>query len=426
MINHIKKLTVLLIICFVSFGSHMARAQCDISATAQPAIDNWINNSNNQITSTGINFTSDIEDFLNDDFDTAQTEMTDRLTEFHTNIRNWMGNWWETDYLPAQQEMTKQYNTAVVDQTPNIGRFLDAEAQISAMQEIQKKEFEARRGFTPSEQVCQADSAGQIEGKTVRISRAITRGLAYDAYERMINKAGATSEFGSGKDLQEQWDVYTTRFCDPDVNAGFAGCDTGAPSPLPGEDIQIGDLLWGHKLTIDMSVEDNRYMVEQALKNVIDPFVSQPIPTTVLSITAGRDAILQRRSMLARKQAIYNVLGQLFALRAGGSDDLQEVVDIRTEAGIDPADIAIRPSYREIAEAMNQERHRRLDWSLRVIDDPEALQRNQVDLRASHLKQMNDIYKRMEELTLLTAVELAFDLDKTRMLDNASRFAPRN
>lgn len=426
MMEYIKKLTILLVICFVSFSSHTANAQCDVSGTAQQPIDDWRDDSIDQITTTGVNFTSDIEDFLNDDFDTAQTEMTDRLTEFHTNIRDWMGNWWETEHLPALREMTQQYNTAVVDQTPNIGRFLDGEAQISAMQEIQKKEFEARRAFTPSEQVCQADSAGQIEAKTARISRAITRGLSYDAYERMMNKVGTTSEFGVGKDIKEQWDVYTTRFCDPGVNAGFAGCDTGTPSPLPGKDIQIGDLLWGHKLTIDMSVENNRYTVEQALKNIIDPFALQAIPVTVLNITSGQDAIFRRRSILARKQAIYNVLGQLFALRVGGSDDLQEVVDIRTEAGIAPADIEIRPSYREIAEAMNQERHRRADWSLRVIDDPEALQRNQVDLRASHLKQMNDIYKRMEELTLLTAVELSFDLDRTRMLGNASEFAPKN
>ncbi|MBV1929135.1 MAG: hypothetical protein KUG81_06440, partial [Gammaproteobacteria bacterium] len=254
MMKYFKTLNILLILCFVSFGSDVAKAQCETGIIAQPAINQWVNDSNDEINSSGVNFTSDIEDFLNDDFDTAQTEMTDRLTEFHENIRDWMGDWWTNDYRPAQQEMTQQYNTAVVDQTANLGRFVDAEAQISAMHAIQKKEFEARRGFTPSEQVCQADSTGQIEGKTIRVSRAITGGLAYDAYERMMNKTGTTSEHGSGKDIAAQWQTYLTRFCDPGVNAGFAGCDTGAPATLPGRDIQIGDLLWGQRLTIDMSV----------------------------------------------------------------------------------------------------------------------------------------------------------------------------
>lgn len=356
-------------------------------------------------------FTQQETNFIVNDLQTAQNEIITRLQEFDYNIREWFEEWWADDMRPALQEMTKQLNTSEVDQSRTRGSMLDAQLQIQTQQEFHKREAQAHRRFRPSELNVQWDSVSPGLTQSEEMARHMNKGIGNDALPRASNAPGTPSEFGKGGETNFRWQEYIVNFCDPADNNGESGChNPPTPGLRPNEDLKIAEYLWGERATFDLTVPDNRLLLNTMLANLISPLTPNPVPTDALNTPSGQRNMVQRRAYRARQQAIYNVFATLFALRSVGSGE-PDIADIRTAAGVDPGLTSGDPSYREMMEAIARDKIRNPEYVTRLIDEPETLVRVQGNLQAFHLQQLNDIYKRMEELTVLVASDLGGKLD---------------
>ncbi len=378
-------------------------------------------------------FSQEVPNFFNLDFDTAQTETITRLDEFNLNVRTGLENMWFDGFRPNFEPMTRQLSVAEVDQTLAIGNFIDANAFNDMNRIFQENRYRSHRGYRPSELACQADTSSYAINNADRFSRHIGKTIATISIDRLQNKrdAGTNTLAAGGVDIETQdgplaehnqlWAEYLTYFCDPIMNAGNSGCSNpGVPGLLPNRDLFLGDLLWGDQKTLDLSVAENRIMVDRMLRNIIQPTSLPILVDGVLETDPGRKLMLQRRSYYARQQAIYNVLGKMIGLRAATDPDIADNIannigDIRTKAGILPINVSGEPSYYEMMETMTRDKYRHKDYATNLIEEPENLIREGINIQTFQLQQMNDIYKRNEELLLLMAADLSFDLDSIPM-----------
>lgn len=378
---------------------------------------------------------SDIVDLLNDfieqeeNFITelvthrAKYEMLNRLYEFDYNIRVGLTNWWWNStgdcFLCALKHMTMQLSADQVDQTRVIGNLLDAQMQNELTNAVNQAQVESYRQYQPNEDACVIDSmAASATGggpqKAIKMSRALSRAAALEAQPRASNAAGSPSEHGPAGEHAWLWEDYVTKWCDPGV--GDQGCAAVGNPVTARQHTNIPGLLWGDKQTFDMQNADTRDIVEAAQRYFIRLHTPEPIPAPVVDNPMGQEAMLDRRANRARMNTIYNVVAQLFAERAGGSGINTQ--DIRVQAGLPPGDAATDASYRELMQAMTMDRHRDPQWVVRMVNEPEAVVKEQGSINAIRMQQMNDIYKRWEELLYMQAATYANKLDADMPDDN--------
>jgi len=402
---------------FMPLGTKDLYAQmCETVGPAQREFQSLDRLSNEQIPE----YQSQLSNFMPKDFQTADSEINIRLDEFDSNVRTWLEGWWP-QFRNAIDSGITQLSVAEPDQTRAIGSFIDAQSQVWTQEEIKKKEVEAHRRYRPSEMSCQVDTVSVLLGRASFVSMGVAKGYALESTIRGLNKLGSISENGKAPETSSRWDTYAARFCDAGINRSEPGPNCVPVAAFSNKDLHISDALWGHKKTYEVvDMVENRDLYNEMLRNMIDPFSPPIIPESVLETTIGEKEILFRRTFEARKQAVYNVMGRLLGLRAQpkhsavvGTDIMpSNVSNIRTAAGIPTGIPAADPSFYEIMEAMTRDRIRDPEYIMNIVDDPEAVMKEQATQKSVHLQQMNELYKRFEELTFLMAAELSFELDQ--------------
>ncbi len=396
--------TAAILFCLTVFAvPGTAWAQCENSVTATSEFSQLIRDIRTDLN----DFIEQESNFINDDItETATDEMLERLEEFDTNIRNGLTEWWKDHFLPALKNMTAQLHSAGIDKTMTLGKVFDAQMLNEYSQALQQKEVDAQRMYQPNEMSCQADSVGPGQTKAARMARALNRTMEKDSTARRLNVRGQPGAGGQGAGIRATWDEYTTLFCDPDK--GGLGCG-GTPGTMPGAHVDIPSILWGDRQTVDMTTVENQQLVDASLRFLIAPMPQDPIPPSVIDSPQGRQAMLARRAQAARTNAIYTVMGQMMAERAGGSG--VDTADVRTAAGLPPAEASSDASYREILHAVSKDRFHNPEYVVRMIQSPEQVVREQGSVQALRLQQMNDLYKRMEEMVFMEAAVYSADLD---------------
>lgn len=362
----------------------------------------------------------------------AKYEMINRLYEFDYNIRVGLTNWWWNSsgncFLCAMKHMTMQLSADQVDQTRMLGSIIDAQLQNEVTSQQKEAEVEAQRRYTPNENSCTIDSVATndacpyAEGcsvpKVQKLSRALTRAMTKTAEIDLAASVGTPAAKGTASQQAALWDDYVAKWCDPAV--GDQGCPAAAPGPTRHQHTNIPGLLWGDKQTLDMSNADTRDIVNTAQRYFIQLKADNPIQGEAIDSPQGQETLLDRRSNRARINTIRNVVGQLIAERAPGSGI--NTRDIRMAAGLPVGDAATDASYREIQQAMSMDRHRDPAWIVRMVNEPEAVVKEQGSINAIKMQQMNDIYKRWEEVMFMQAAQYASMLDQDVPVDtdNAS------
>jgi len=357
---------------------------------------------------------SDLNDFIEQESNfiddkitkTATDEVSERLEEFDENFRAGMSEWWRDHFLPALQDMTAQLHAANIDQSMAFGKLMDGQMLNEFSQEMQFRQVEAQRRYMPSETTCQVDTVGPGMLRAQRMARAVTRALTVETQPLRMNGEGTISEGGTGEYVAKAWEEYTSMFCDPDK--GGMGCGA-TPGTRAGEHTDIPSLLWGDKLTIDATDAENQQVINAALRYLISPWAPDPIAEDVVDTPAGREALLQRRAQAGRVNAVYMVMSQLISERVGGSG--VDTSDVRTAAGLPPADASSDASYREIVNAVNKDRFHNPEYVVRMVSNPEQVVREKGAVTSMLMQQMNDLYKRMEEMVFMEASVYAGELD---------------
>lgn len=352
--------------------------------------------------------------------ETATYEMMLRLWEFDTNIRTGLSRLWQDKWLPAMMDMTKQLSAVQVDQSRMIGSLMDAELVNENIMLKQQRQIEAFRRYQPNEMSCQVDSLMRTDdpancnpsegcgpSMAQRMATAMTAGYAKEETERRGNYVGTPGEFGTASYTQNQWNEYVQYWCDP--AAGNQGCTAPGTPGYQGKHVDLPGLLWGDKQTIDMSIPENRLMTKAVQRYLISPTVPDPVPAGAVNTPQGQQALLERRSVEARYNAVFNVVSRMISERSSGSKI--DTSAVRTAAGL-PAGVASdNASYREIMEALTRDRFHNPEYIVRMVNAPEEVVREQGAINALRMQQMNDLYKRLEEMVFMEAAVFAEELD---------------
>lgn len=397
----------------VLFAPSAARAQCENSFTATSTFNQMAQDIADDLN----DFIEQEENFIEDKItNTAKNEVITRLEEFDQNIREGLSVWWREHFEPALKEMTTQLHASQIDQSRAYGSMMDAQNQNEYMQDLQKREVEAVRRYQPNEMSCQLDSValGDISsgsssggvGKAARMARASARALANQSQPERQNAQGTAAGISTSAEQNERWEEYIARFCDPDK--GGQGCD-GAPGDLAGRHVDLPALLWGDRQTIDATSADNQFVVDSVLKYMLAPKSLPPVPEQVVQSPVGQQTLLRRRTLTARQNTIYNSVALMIGQRLSGSN--VNTQEMRTASGLPAADASTDASYAEIVHAVSKDRFHNPQYIVRLIESPEQVIREQGTVNAVRLQQMNELYKRMEEMVFMEVAAHASAMD---------------
>ncbi|MDY0009158.1 MAG: hypothetical protein RBS08_05590 [Bdellovibrionales bacterium] len=399
----IPALAIMLSLPAVLFAG-TAHAQCENSFTATSTFNQMAQDIAQDLN----DFIEQEENFIEDKITTtAKDEVITRLEEFDQNIRNGLSTWWREHFEPALKSMTTQLHASQVDQTRVLGSMVDAQAQNEFMQDMQRREVQAQYRYAANELTCQIDTAAQGQTRATRTARAAASAMARQSVPKRMNASGTAGVRGQGAEQRERWVEYTTRFCDPDK--GGQGCG-GTTGDLAGRHVDLPRLLWADKQTLDMTSPDNIVVVEGVMKYMLSPKVSKPIPREMIDSPAGQQAMLEQRTLTARQNVIYNAVAMMIGQRMGGSG--VNTQDMRVAAGLPPAEASTDASYAEIMQAVTKDRFHNPEYIVRLVQSPEQVVREQGAVNAVRLQQLNDFYKRTEDMVFLEAAAYAAQLDK--------------
>lgn len=410
-----------------------AHAQCELPTTSSKEMSKIMNDKRTLLQ----NFLTQEKNYTKNKLsDNARVEIVSRLEELQSNVTSGLSEWWNKHFHVALKDMTKELHRAKIEQTIAVGKMLDAQMTNETLAILDKYQAEARKEMQPSDGLCQMEAVATEQTKSQEISTGIVQAWSYENQVRGLNTVVpmktadsggligtayaadndepdimVASAAGKAAERREMWKEYRRYFCNP--SAGDQGCIL--PGRLAGQHIDIPNLLWGNAQTIDMSNKDVRRTVEAAQRYLIMPSTMDPIPSPLIDTKKGEvraealEQMLRRRSHLARINTIYNTVGNPLAERVKTSKiNLQSM---RTEAGIPPGDAATEASYREIQEAMNRDRFQDPEFLARMVADPKQLIREQGAINTMKMQQMNDLYKRLEELVFMETALYADDLD---------------
>lgn len=415
---------------------------CELASTAETQLEELSDGIVERLES----MVKDVTNFIYNDLRlTATTEALDRLNEYNTNMYPEINRWW--DILGAHkptgtsvknaddadgnglgggnkasqlQKFTAQLSAAKIAQTMHLGMLIDAQILQEVIHEKQKQRVEGFRRNRMDDMVCQVDSAPRTQTHAYKTSRALARAWAMQDRKRTGNFVGSISENGANAELGHLWQDYQNKYCD--VSVGDQGC-ASTPSN-PGVQTNLPGLLWQEKQSIDMTVAANRDAALAAQQTLVTPFSPDPLPQQVLEGAEGQEIFMQRRAKIARANTVFNVVGQLLGERAEGEPN-DYIKQIRQKAGV-PADaISNKPSYSEIRDTMARLRYMDPEYFAHLAGPPENVVREQNVIGAIRLQQMNDYYKRTEEMLALEAASYADELDQQPLPSGVTQ-APLN
>ena len=337
--------------------------------------------------------------------ETATKEVMDRFDQFRNNILDALNAYAER-LMPEMRDMSKQLSTSEVDQTRQLGSFDDARLQTETQRRQKALETRVARESDQSVSACVLDSVAQGQTRGYRIGRAVARGLSYDAQRELggaRNTVGARGPAATMAAIDEQ---FEEKFCDP--ARGDQGCTR--PGPLAGQNNDLAGILWGDRRTIDMNTPENVVVLETVVRNIAGALPPTPMSNEEIRTAAGIEENMRQRARRARINTIYNAIGQMAGQRVGGTGTNTQ--DIRAASGTPRENASTDASYNEIREAIARDRFSDPDYLFSMVNNPAGLVRELGAINAVRMQQINDLYKRMEELVWVEGAVLGAMLDE--------------
>lgn len=289
----------------------------------------------------------------------------------------YMEDWWFNTYLPDLQDMTKQWNTAILDQSLSLGQFMDASNQTKQQDVLQTREVEAMERYKPSENTCSMASIAPGLQRALQSSRAMKSAMLHESASRALNLPGSGTESGARVYHSSEWANYCTIFADPTDNRGVTnGC--GGVAGLRGADVDVERFLF--RDTINMNNANERLAAQTILKNLVDYWVHEPIHISAANTAQARKQINARNHYATLRQAVVEPVAGIIARRSAIPNSGYEVSvqDIRLAAGVPAALRHASPSYNEAVLARSKEYFMNLDTLLKTNTDLGALRQDQL------------------------------------------------
>lgn len=374
-----------------------------------------------------IQFVADMISFIEDWFGSIIDFITEflsldtftldlRFFEFDFNTRNFFGYLWQNQMRPALQSLTRQLHTAIVEQERIRGSGYDADQRNDALRVLQQEELASMRRHQPSETNCVSGTlAGGLAAARV-IQNALIVAISNQEAERALNDVESSSKDGPVPDLVNKFNLYKEKFCSPLHNAENAACESEGP-------VVDHDILTGRKFVNELTINYKDKDIEDGaltlMRNIVTPNVNTPVPAELLDHPRGPTTILKRRYREARRDVPRMIVSKIGSARAPGSKMGPYINDIVSRVGLRQSDqpLSEDPSFNEVMFTRTKLLLLHPQYFATFMDGPEAVEKEQLSLKAFSLMQDRERFKFVQDARLLLAVDAAAQAD--RMMTDA-------
>lgn len=337
------------------------------------------------------------------------------------SIRSVMRKWIDGMIKKGFAPMTQQLNAIKVDQARNLGTSIETENQTKTQREIQVREAQSVKKFTPNEYACVADSSARYAAEAQSTARAVESGIVTEISDMGLNTAGSAVDDGRGEGINQRWKIYSENFCNNQANNGAAGC--AAALPDAGADVAVGKTLFRNE-TIDLKTPANQLAVKELVQNLASFEPAERIKPNTLNNATGREYMLRQRRLQAQMNAVTGVLSGIVGERAPGSGTVAaEVAAARRDAGVPASEISDTPSKRELRQAVIDKL-----WSPQFYrdlgDEPNTIIQKEVYLKAYSNALLYDLIAKTEQVAMLFSVQLGNMSDEVGVSSGAVSARP--
>lgn len=361
--------------------------------------------------------------------------MVQNLLEKVNNIEKNMIEWWSTMWYynlnPSLRAMTVQVNTANTDLSKNYQSSIDAEQATQINAAVQQTEVTTSR--VVRDNVCPPAGLTGGAGRGKTFARAMRGGWQKKAIETGSNVAGTPGAGGIGYYLQEKTKTYEAAFCDPEANGGANICGSSVPEEFYNADTQVSKVIY-NKLTIPVddatatAVESPSggtmtrgdvydRAVQENIENMVGSAAMDPVPKAAMDGPQGRELLMDRRSFLAKYNAIRSVPQLMIGQRMPGSQLGQWIQELRQEAGVPIGEISDNPSYREVINALAVDRFNSGKFANGLQVDRAGVEMEKLTMGTFYLIMLRDYHDLLERTALTLAVQVSLLADDVTLPD---------
>ncbi len=355
------------------------------------------------------------------------TAVAAKIFETQQNMVKWWDEFWNYNLLPAMKAMTVQLNVRDADQSRAMGAMGDAMDANRTNLALMEEEIQSHRELRPSENACVAATVSGGLTQAANIRRAYNAAAPAEQLPRSGNRVGSSAAGGSGPDIRARWAAYTANYCDPEANAGAAGCVAAGADVNRDLDV-VGEIF--EKDTIDVRDADTKRVVDDLLINIAEPFTMDPVPASAATSPQGQQRILAGEAYKAKRQVVYDALYHVVARRVPGGTATADFVNAMRaagtggSAGMDPSYISSSPSHNEVMEVMMSERYRTGDYGVNQVDTPVNNMRESVVQQAFLAMQMSDMLDLLDRYALVVAAQVGAEINQGKPGSSVSTQAP--
>lgn len=417
-----RYMAVVFLAAFLALAPGRAMAQCEMATMISKGAENL-----DQVQKNGI---EGLVTYMNNAIDTelaaANTFMNAPLTgyidlQYGFRLRKRFTEWWKQWLDEGIKPMTKQLYSLKVDQSRNLGTTAESENLIRVQREIQVREAESVKKFTPNEYTCNADSTARYMNQAQAASKGAAAGLVTDISSMGMNVRGSGVEAGPASWVNRRWDIYSKTFCNNRDNGGSAGCTTALPDA--NADTAVAQTLF-RKETIDMSNPNNVVAARELVQNLSSARPAELVPPAALNSASGRENILRQRRLQAQMNAVTAAVSGVVGDRVPASGDTAtEVVAQRIAAGVPASEVSNTPSKRELRQAVI-DRLWAPEFYRDLGDDPNTVIQKEVYLKAYSNALMYDLIARTEQIAMLLSVQLGNMTDEVTSAASIGNMQP--
>jgi len=349
-----------------------------------------------------------LEVWLAQSIDLMVQALLTRLNRTEINMIEWWATMWDYNLRPALQAQTIQINTATTDQAKTYQTSMDGEHETQTNLVVQTQEVATHQ--VTRDNVC--PPAGVSPGRGANFAYQVPKNMERKSNAAANGKVGSTGENGNGQHVAYRINTYEEYFCDPSGNAGANVCSTTSP-PDPefyNADVKVTEIIY-NKLTIPVNdpADGEKYQkaVEELTENMVGTAVAEPISENSVDTPQAREQSIQRRSYIARYNAIRAMPQQIIGERSPGSQLGEWISKIREEAGIPIDEVGDNPSYREVMHTLSVDRFNSGKFATELMKDQAGVEMEKLSAQAFYLIQLRDYFELLERMSLVLAVQVA-------------------
>jgi hypothetical protein len=274
----------------------------------------------------------------------------------------------------------------------------------------QQQMAESVHKYRPSEGMCSFATNVRSLASSERQMEYNMHVMAQRSVERQMGNINSVAAEGDFADKEARFSFFKENFCDTSDNANGLKlmCGQSSPAVTRNADMDFGGTIWGKPtLEIDFADGGDPSTDEKSFLGLANNLYSHEImfrlPATYLEENKYQEAVLDMKSIVAKRSIAENSFYAIAAMKAQGSENSASMTTpymrkILEGTGMtDPQDIdaylGTRPSYDAQMEINTKKRFQDPQFWIGLQDSPENVQREGAAIQAISMMQAFDTWQ---------------------------------